>query len=125
MIGKILVLSLFIFVTIDVATLQAAPATYMLSSMFTGTLGSNSFSGAAMTITATADTDLISLVGTGVYHVPTIRAKVELPGVGTATFTDPTMIFENNSQALVGLFTTANFGIFSDYGAPGLDSYHL
>jgi len=81
---------------------QAVPATYTWSATGTGALGSNPFTDADFTLTATADTDNI-YIGPGFSRVDNVTATISVSGVGSAAFTDTTITVDNQGLSRVGL----------------------
>jgi hypothetical protein len=83
-------------------TVQALPITYQFSSVGSGRLGANSFSAAAFTILAAADTSQIYSASPGVLRVPDLLATVSIYGLPTATFNISTINVDNQSLSRVG-----------------------
>ena len=71
---------------------QADPITYQISSIASGTIGGTSFSNVLVTLTGAGNTaNIVSLFGFA--FAEPITTTVTIPGIGTATITDPTEIF--------------------------------
>lgn len=106
---------------------QANPIIYTLSGTANGSLGANSFSAASFIITSTADTSEIAnnpLFGT--FFVPNITATVFVSGLGSATFTIPTISLDNQNNASVGISApNQNRAIVFASNNPLLSSYDL
>lgn len=81
-----------------VGQLQAEPITYTDSAIATGTLGSNSFTNALVTITFTGNT--ANVTGGGGFFTNTVgTVTVTVAGIGTATFTDSMDAFVNQTYS--------------------------
>jgi Transposase, Mutator family len=88
---------LAIAVAASIHTASADPITYTESASATGSLGSNSFTNALVTITVQADTSgVISCFGIALCNLGT--GSVSVAGVGTATFTNMIDAFVANSN---------------------------
>jgi PEP-CTERM motif-containing protein len=77
---------------------QAAPISYTISAVGSGSLGTNSFSDVSFTITSTADTsqiDINSPLFPDILVVTNESATIEISGLGTATFTSTLSDFAN------------------------------
>jgi hypothetical protein len=83
--GKVLLLALAFSLAAS-----AGPITYTLTSTGTGTLGGSPFTDALVTVTLTGDTSTVSPFGSSLFNPGT--ATVNVAGLGTATFTDTTVI---------------------------------
>jgi hypothetical protein len=106
--------------------LQATEVIYTLSSVGSGHLGTNSFFSARFTITSTADTSQITHSSLGVFQVPDITATVFVSGIGTATFTIPTINVANQGLPAVGFSDpTQHLAILFANGNPAMASYDL
>ena len=103
---------------------QAAPIIYTISSVGSGSLGSNSFNDASFTITATADTSQISLLSAGVFIVPDLSATISISGLGTATFTSATNFSNENTEA-VGINSGPGALDILDVLNPVFETYNL
>jgi hypothetical protein len=80
---------------------RAAPVTYEFTATGSGSLGASTFTNAAFTLTSTADTSQVTSSG-GVFEVPDLTATVSVAGLGTATFTTPTINVDNQPLARAG-----------------------
>lgn len=94
-------------------TAQATLITYKLSGVGTGTLGSSSFTAAPFTITATADTDDITLSSPGVYRVFTLTDEILIMGLAPASFIGRTIVVDNQNIERAGFSDqSANRSVF-------------
>jgi hypothetical protein len=119
-------LSLVFALAVGSAESQAAPATYTLSGIASGTLGGTTFSLAPFTITSQADTSQITLLESNVYGVPTTSAVVAISGFSPAAFTIPTTNVANDIVGDAGISALSQgFAILFSSGDPALFSYHL
>jgi hypothetical protein len=87
-------------VAANIDAASANPITYTSSAIASGSLGSNSFSNALVTITVLADTSGVSCASAGecTNHGTT---SVSVAGIGTATFTDfPVGVFVTQTSLL-------------------------
>lgn len=75
------------------------PITYMFSGPATGTLGATSFTGAQVTVIATADTANITTLAGDVACVNLAGATITIAGVGSAVATGPN-VFANNPMTV-------------------------
>ena len=73
----------------------AAPITFQMSGVNSGQIGGTSFTNKLITVTATADTADIETVFGFALAAPLLTTTVTIEGVGTATVTDPMMIFSS------------------------------
>jgi hypothetical protein len=104
------------------STASAVPITYTITGVATGRLGTTQFTGAAYTITATADTSQIVTAGSFL-SVLDETATIFISGVGTGTITVPFYTYDNRATSEAGFYyTTAKPGpgvsntAFSAYG---------
>ena len=104
-------------------TAAASPATYTLSGTGTGSLGTDPFSDASFSITATADTSGIS-ESLGVFLLSNSIATLFVSGVGSATFTVPTMMVDNTAGAAGISAPNQNMTILANF-SPAFSSYDL
>jgi hypothetical protein len=81
-----------------VGSADASLITYTQTTTASGTLGANSFTDAAITMVATADTASVT-GGSGFFSVNNDTLKVTVAGIGTATFTGSTDSFVNQGFA--------------------------
>jgi PEP-CTERM motif-containing protein len=93
-------LSLSVYTALVVAILSlatnvhAAPITYEISGVASGTIGASTFTDALIELTGTGDTaNVTSLLGGEVFGNPFNSFTVTIGGVGTATITDPSEIW--------------------------------
>jgi hypothetical protein len=89
---------------------QAVPVSYVVSGIGTGSLDTSVFAATPFTLTSTADTDDIYSPRSMVYRVPNASLVVWIDGLGTATFTIPTITVSN-----------WNYGGSAGLGAPVQD----
>lgn len=82
---------------------QAFQVTYTFSAVGSGSLGGNSFSGVAFTITSVADTTSGGFLGAGVPFLNDTSANVFITGLGAANFTSPTITVANNNLGAAGI----------------------
>ncbi len=75
----------------------ASPITYTVEGTATGTLGTNAFIDALVTVTFTGDTSNVVNQGGGFFSNSIGTATVTVAGVGTATFTDSMQAFVNQT----------------------------
>jgi hypothetical protein len=104
-------------------TATASPATYTLSGTGTGILGADPFSDASFSITTVADTSGIT-ESLGVFSLSNSIATLFVSGVGTATFTVPTMIVDNTAGVAGVSAPNQNKAILGDSNA-AFSSYDL
>src|SRR5258705_13890013 len=71
--------------------------TFTFTGTGNGALGAQSFSNTAFTITSIADTNLVTNPLLGIYLVPDQTATVNVSGIGTVTFTIPTINVDNQN----------------------------
>ena len=76
-------------------TLADGITTYTESSMASGSLGSTSFSNALVTINLLGNTSTVLTVSPGIFE-DSGAATVTVQGIGTATFTDSLVVFDND-----------------------------
>jgi hypothetical protein len=107
---------------------RAEYLSYTITGTADGSLGSRAFTGAAFTLTAIGDTTQIQQLSSGAYMLSALRMSIDVAGVGTGTFVDPTEV-----QAFSSLGVTENIAFLdSDYTNPivginptGLLGYNL
>jgi hypothetical protein len=78
-----------------------APITYVFSGPATGTLGATSFTGAQTTVTGTADTANITLVGANPC-IDLTSVSINIAGIGSMTPTGPNLAFSNPGTQIWG-----------------------
>src|SRR5262249_46820073 len=78
-----------------VGSAWARPITYTFTGTGSGSLGANSFTAAAFTITALADTSQVVVRNPFFTYVPTSSATIDVSGIGSANFTGSTEVFVN------------------------------
>lgn len=77
-----------------VAPADAAPITYEISGIGSGSIGGTAFTDALVVFTGTADTADVELVFGGlIYVTPLDTLTVNIAGVGTATLTEPAALY--------------------------------
>jgi hypothetical protein len=101
----------------------ASPVIYTLSGIGTGSLGADPFSDASFTITSTADTSDIT-ESLDVFSVSDSLATLFVSGLGTATFTIPTMTVDNTAGAAAISAPVQNMAILANF-SPAFSSYDL
>ena len=79
----------------------AASITYTEQAVATGTIGSDSFFDVFVTISMTGDTT--NVVGGGGFFQNFGTMTINIPGIGLATFTGNTAVFDNQSALTVGM----------------------
>jgi hypothetical protein len=118
--------------------LQAAPITYTFTTTGTGTFAGTPFTGAAITVTSSADTTgVVSyLSGTEIFDNYPASTTINIAGFAPATFTDPTFWEDPNDSGdiIFGIVdTSTGFAFCSNCHAllgitallTGLESYNL
>ena len=86
-----------IFALLAFSAANAAPITFTHEATSSGgTLDGVAFGAGDIVITATADTDDIVSIGTGVWGVQHLTATIEIAGLGVFDFISPTRTFVNN-----------------------------
>src|SRR3977135_3128278 len=78
-----------------VPLVQATPITYTEQAVATGRLGASAFTDALVTLSLTTDTSAVT-GPPGFSNVSGGTPPVNVAGLGTATFTDPINILDNN-----------------------------
>src|SRR5438093_6395241 len=76
---------------------DATPITYQFSGTGSGAIGGTSFTNALVVYTGTADSadvETLSLIGFTFYAVALDGLLVNIAGIGTATITDPSEVFD-------------------------------
>ncbi len=132
--------SLLVFVSL-VASLsgevEAAFVTYTETATGSGTLGTTTFTNAALTFTQTAETANVIYVLNGIgaggpgdyaYAVGNATATITIAGVGTASFTGQTSTFNDVTKPISGLeFGGPVFGgsVILGFFSPALPNYDL
>lgn len=107
----------------EAGRLQAEPITYVEQAVASGSLGSQSFSNALVTVTFTGDTANVT-GGAGNLSNAVGEATVTVAGIGTATFTDSSVgAFVNQSRNAAGI--ADNNGSILDTFNSGFGSYNL
>ncbi|HZL28011.1 MAG TPA: PEP-CTERM sorting domain-containing protein [Acidobacteriaceae bacterium] len=102
---------------------HAAPITYTMSGVFSGSIGATSFTDTAATFTFVGDTSATASLGAGFYTNTAGVSTITLAGLGTATFLSTTFGAESQFDG-AGFYDIANgFGV-SIYD-PALGSYAL
>jgi hypothetical protein len=108
----------------------AIPITYVFSGPATGTLGATPFTGAQVTVTATADTvNITSFMGNpGLPCIDLTAVTINVAGIGSATATGGNKFVENKGIAAWGLLTgdcTVAAGDWLDQNNPLAAGYNL
>jgi len=73
-------------------TARAEYLSYTITGTADGSLGSQAFTNAAFTLTAIGDTTQIQQFPPGAYTLSALRMSIDVAGVGTGTFIDPTEV---------------------------------
>ena len=81
----------------------AAPITYTFTSTASGTLGTTPFTGAAITVTASADSSTVTVFTAGDYCNSLASVTFAIAGVGSGSVTDALAIVSNNAAPGVAL----------------------
>jgi hypothetical protein len=81
---------------------RAGPITYTEQFTASGSLGTQSFTNAMVTITGTGDT--ANIVSSGLNIFNPVTATVTIAGLGTATFTDSLRVFWPTVRQCRGYF---------------------
>ncbi|MFZ0641237.1 MAG: PEP-CTERM sorting domain-containing protein [Candidatus Acidiferrales bacterium] len=109
-----------------------AIATYTFTGTASGTIGSTSFSGATLTVTASGPISSVTTFSDG-YQILFSSSSFTVGGVGSGTFTGTTYVFDNDVFAVAG-FGDENAPIHccdlidisdSDIGSSAFASYNL
>jgi hypothetical protein len=79
-----------------------APITYVFSGPATGTLNGTPFTGAQVTVSATADTDNVTSAGPSLPCVVPSKITVDIAGLGTVTATGSSYVFDNQISSVWG-----------------------
>src|ERR1700757_3217944 len=88
--------------TIGALSAGATTITYIFTGTVSGTLGSTSFSGAMLTLTAVADTGSIVTGLPGTVHGGPVTATIDISGIGTMTVSNSDYVFDNQPSNKVG-----------------------
>jgi hypothetical protein len=124
-----LVLPLALTFMLAGTAVSAGPITYTMTATATGTLGSATFTGAAITVTSSADTTG-AFVASGT--VPDLNweniafsSTIAIAGIGTETFTDQTFWLDPNGAGdiIFGPFFGGILGLTHLF--VGLETYNL
>lgn len=83
------------------ANAGASTINYIFTGTVSGIVGTTSFSGAQLTLTAVADTASLAAIGSG-FNVDPTTATLDISGVGTMTVTGPDYVFVNHGDKKVG-----------------------
>ncbi len=125
---------------LSVARVEATPITFTFEGTATGLLGNTPFTAAPFTITADADTTNVvtSATGDGAtggdFSLDTDSATIDIPGIGTLTFSTGTRLFDArgvtvNSQGPLDLLGFARAGldgiVLMDFADPVFATYDL
>jgi len=83
---------------------HAAPITYTMRGVASGTLGATGFSGATFTVTVVADTATVNLLGPEVPCIDARQATFTIDSLGTSgSITTPISIADNAAWQLIAL----------------------
>jgi hypothetical protein len=108
MVRRILVIAALLWIS-NLCQTHAGLITYTESVVATGTIGSQSFSDALVTLTLTADTSGIT-ESSGVFSTSAAMATVNIASIGNATFTNDLVFFNEPGASEAG---------FEDFSAVG------
>src|SRR5262249_59477125 len=89
-----------------VVAAHAAPITYEVTATGTGSLGGASFSNALVTLTLSGNTSTVTHPFGSTFN-NTGTATVAVAGIGTATLTNPIVVFSNEGLAVARIEDTA------------------
>ena len=122
---NITVLVLQLFVLSIPCGLVAETIVIETHAVATGSLGSQNFSNAAMTITGVGDTKNVFVSGSSNLLLDGLEVTVEIEGVGQALFTDLIQAVSNNNSDLGGFGNTSNnFGLLLVFNS-AFENYDL
>ncbi len=105
---------------------NANPITFTFQGTGSGTLGNQSFTGSAFSVTLTTDTSTVMQSG-GIYSTPISPTTFNIAGIGSGAFVTPVFVFNNTSVSVVGLERAPNPGgaDILDLFSSSLASYNL
>jgi hypothetical protein len=106
--------------TLDTMPSLDAPITYTERAIASGTLGGSTFTNALITIMLDGDTGNVTEHGTGVFANTGGTFTVNVSSIGTATFTDSMVVFDN--QVYTQPLPVAGFGLLA--GGSVLDTFN-
>ena len=95
---------------------EAETITYMESTVASGTLGLQSFTDAMVALTFVGDTTNVTNPSPLLYVNSVGTATVTVAGIGTATFTDPIQVFDDQTYAAGFTDVTINGDILDQAG---------
>jgi len=98
----------------------AGQITFTLTATATGTIGVANFTNATVTIVAIGDTTSRYLFYPDTWAINPTDSTVSIAGIGTATFTDPGYIFDDQFSGLAGFGTITQVTAPCE-SAPGCD----
>ena len=105
---------------------QAAMITYTFNGTGTGNLNGKNFTNASYHVTILGDTSNIFLFVPGVPAIVNLPATIEISGQGSAAFSNPVYVFNNQPSTVVGFgdYTDMDFqGDFWDQSSNLLATY--
>jgi len=129
---KRLVLSAVVFLIgghLALAVAQTSPITFVFTGVGTGTIGGMGFADAAFTITAVGDTSTVhEFTGGPPASTPTIdsiTATISISGIGVATFTEATRVFNSQTVTVVGFNSPVHADLYNIGPDASLATYDL
>src|SRR5262249_18005326 len=99
-----------------VVAAHAAPITYEVTATGTGSLGGASFSNALVTLTLRGNTSTVTHPLRSTFN-NTCPPTAAAAGIGTATVTNPIVVFSNEGIAVAGIEDTVNSDILDTSNA--------
>lgn len=104
-------------------TARAESITYIITDTASGSIGGQSFTNHNITVTFTGDTSNLATSLVNFYYVTPGTATIQIDGLGTYTFTDPTQFFDNQVSSIAGISDTAISRSILDTGNAAFGSY--
>jgi hypothetical protein len=101
-------------VAANINAASASPITYTESAIASGSLGSDNFFSALVTITLFADTSNVASCQSGGLCNFGTTTSVSVAGIGTATFSIPTAAFDNQSNLAAGISQATSSDVSAD-----------
>ena len=98
---SLMLVVLLVFVAFGAGQALAGTITYTEQAMASGIIGNTTFSGVNVLITMVGDTTNVS--GGGGFYTNYGTMTIDIPGIGLATFTDTTYVFDNQGSIAVGM----------------------
>ena len=116
-------LLLVLLAALTVMPATAAQITTIFSGYGSGSLDGTPFTDVNFTVTLVGDTDTRVFFGNG-YYVENSSTIIDIDGLGSLVFTDPTTTFVNNQNQLAG-FSQIGSDLYMGDGGAALDTYDL